>query len=139
MEDAADTITYMVVAAVWCECRRKKCKGAVLIVSMSPQATAKMLMLFDACFSRVGYKLLCHGRNLLELCCYIGTPSFFLSILPDLVLTYLELQSGEFFWNSSLETGGPILRINHFATRSLTTDFDVQVTSWPVSHPGCCL
>jgi hypothetical protein len=38
MEDAADTITYMVVAAVWCECRRKKCKGAVLIVSMSPQA-----------------------------------------------------------------------------------------------------
>jgi hypothetical protein len=48
--------------------------------------------------------------------CYMGTPSLFLSILPDLVLTYLELQSGEFFWNSSLETGGRILPINHPAT-----------------------
>jgi hypothetical protein len=91
MGDAADTIMYMVVAAVWCECRRKKCKGAVLIVSMSPQATAKMLMLFDACFSRVGYKHY-RGRNLLELC-FIWEPlSFYLSILPDLVLTYLKLQ-----------------------------------------------
>ena len=46
MGDAADIIMYMVVAAIWCECRREKCKGAVPVVSMSPQATAKMLMLF---------------------------------------------------------------------------------------------
>jgi hypothetical protein len=56
MEDAADTIMYKVVAAIWCECRRKKCKGAVPIVSMSPQATAKMLMLFVAYFGRVRFK-----------------------------------------------------------------------------------
>ena len=56
MGDAADTIMYMVVAAIWCECRREKCKGAVPVVSMSPQATAKMLMLVVAYFGRVRFK-----------------------------------------------------------------------------------
>ncbi len=56
MEDAADTIMYMVVAAIWCKCRREKRKGAVPVVSMSPQATAKMLMLFVAYFGRVRFK-----------------------------------------------------------------------------------
>jgi hypothetical protein len=56
MEDAADTIMYKVVAAICCECRRKKRKGAVPVVSMSPQAIAKMLMLFVAYFGRVCFK-----------------------------------------------------------------------------------
>ena len=91
MEDTADTIMYMVVAAIWCECRRKKCKGAVPIVSMSPQATAKMLMLFVAYFGRVCFKYSVAG-GIYWNSVYMGTPSFFQSVLPDLVLTYLKLQ-----------------------------------------------
>jgi hypothetical protein len=82
MGDAADT---MVVAAIWCECRREKCKGAVPVVSMSPQATAKMLMLFG------GHKYSVVG-GIYWNSVYMGTPSFFQSVLPDLVLTYLKLQ-----------------------------------------------
>jgi hypothetical protein len=85
MEEAADTIMYKVVAAIWCECRREKCKGAVPLVSMSPQATAKMLMLFG------GHKYSVVGGNYWN-SVYMGTPSFFQSVLPDLVLTYLKLQ-----------------------------------------------
>jgi hypothetical protein len=75
----------MVVAAIWCECRREKCKGAVPVVSMSPQVTAKMLMLFG------GHKYSVEG-GIYWNSVYMGTPSFFQSVLPDLVLTYLKLQ-----------------------------------------------
>ena len=92
MEDAADTIMYKVVAAIWCECRREKCKGTVPVVSMSPQATAKMLMLFVAYFGRVRFKYSVVGGIYRNSVFYMGTPSFFHSILPDLVLTYLKLQ-----------------------------------------------
>ena len=56
MEDAADIIMYKLVAAIWCECRREKRKGAVPVLSMSSQATAKMLMMFIAYFGRVCFK-----------------------------------------------------------------------------------
>ena len=98
MEDAADTIMYMVVAAIWCECRREKCKGAVPVVSMSPQATAKMLMLFG------GHKYSVVGGI------YRNSASFFQSVLPDLVLTYLKLQMensfGIAFWKLADESCG---------------------------------
>jgi xanthine/uracil/vitamin C permease (AzgA family) len=103
MGDAADTIMYMVVAAIWCECRREKCKGAVPIVSMSPQATAKMLMLFG------GHKYSVVG-GIYWNSVYMGTPSFFQSVLPDLVLTYLKLQMensfGIAFWKLADESCG---------------------------------
>jgi hypothetical protein len=52
---------------------------------MSPQATAKMLMLFG------GHKYSVEG-GIYWNSVYMGTPSFFQSVLPDLVLTYLKLQ-----------------------------------------------
>jgi hypothetical protein len=69
----------------------------------------------------------------------MGTPSFFHSILPDLVLTYLKLQMensfGIAFWKLADESCGLII----LQPDLKTTDFDVQVTGWPVSHFGCCL
>ncbi len=56
MEDAADTAICMVVVSVCLECQRKKCQGAVPDVSVSPRTTAEMLMLFDTCFCRAGFK-----------------------------------------------------------------------------------
>ena len=55
------------------------------VVSMSPQATAKILMLFG------GHKYSVVG-GIYWNSVYMGTPSFFQSVLPDLVLTYLKLQ-----------------------------------------------
>ncbi len=52
---------------------------------MSPQVTAKMLMLFG------GHKYSVVG-GIYWNSVYMGTPSFFQSVLPDLVLTYLKLQ-----------------------------------------------
>ncbi len=70
---------------------------------MSPQATAKMLMLFG------GHKYSVVG-GIYWNSVYMGTPSFFQSVLPDLVLTYVKLQMensfGIAFWKLAYESCG---------------------------------
>ncbi len=70
---------------------------------MSPQATAKMLMLFG------GHKYSVVGGVYWN-SVYMGTPSFFQSVLPDLVLTYLKLKMensfGIEFWKLADESCG---------------------------------
>jgi hypothetical protein len=78
---------------------------------MSPQITAKMLMLFVAYFGRVCFKYSVVG-GIYWNSVYMGTPSFFQGVLPDLVLTLnnLKLQMensfGIEFWKLADESGG---------------------------------